>query len=45
MGAVSDLAGIANSLVVPLLCFVFVAFYALKGYKEKVESNSHLSSY
>jgi FHS family L-fucose permease-like MFS transporter len=45
MGAVSDLAGIANSLVVPLLCFVFIAFYALKGYKEKVESNSHLSSY
>ncbi|GAT63111.1 L-fucose:H+ symporter permease [Paludibacter jiangxiensis] len=45
MGAVSDLAGIANSLIVPLLCFVFIAFYALKGYKEKVESNSHLSSY
>lgn len=45
MGAVSDLAGIANSLVVPLLCFVFIAFYALKGYKEKVENNSHLSSY
>ncbi|MTK53002.1 L-fucose:H+ symporter permease [Paludibacter sp.] len=45
MGAVSDLAGIANSLVVPLLCFVFIAFYALKGYKEKVEANSHLSSY
>lgn len=37
MGAVSDFAGIAHSLVVPLLCFVFIAFYAFKSYKEKTE--------
>lgn len=43
MGGISDMAGIANSLVVPLLCFVFIAFYAFKSYKEKGE-NDRLSS-
>lgn len=37
MGRVSDLSGIANSLIVPLLCFGFIAYYGLKGYKEKSE--------
>lgn len=45
MGAVSDLAGIANSLVVPMLCFVFITFYALKGYKEKSETESDTSAF
>nr|WP_320038387.1 L-fucose:H+ symporter permease [uncultured Bacteroides sp.] len=35
MGRLSDLAGIANSLLIPLLCFVFVAYYGIKGYKDK----------
>ncbi len=38
MGSVSDIAGIAKSLIVPLLCFVFIAFYAFKGYREKTEN-------
>ncbi len=43
MGSVSDLAGIANSLIVPLLCFVFIAFYALRGYKEKSENEQQIN--
>jgi len=35
MGRLSDMAGIANSLLIPLLCFVFVAYYGIKGYKDK----------
>jgi len=35
MGRLSDLAGIANSLMVPLLCFLFVAYYGAKGYKDR----------
>ncbi|SHF40071.1 MFS transporter, FHS family, L-fucose permease [Bacteroides luti] len=35
MGRLSDVAGIANSLLIPLLCFVFVAYYGIKGYKDK----------
>jgi L-fucose:H+ symporter permease len=45
MGAVSDAAGIAHSLVVPMLCFIFIAFYALRGYKEKSESETECSAY
>jgi len=33
MGRLSDMAGIANSLLVPLVCFIFVAYYGIKGYK------------
>ena len=35
MGRLSDVAGIANSLLIPLLCFVFVAYYGIKVYKDK----------
>lgn len=35
MGRLSDVAGIANSLLIPLLCFIFVAYYGIKGYKDK----------
>ena len=35
MGRLSDMAGIANSLMVPLLCFLFVAYYGAKGYKDR----------
>ncbi|MDP4271884.1 MAG: L-fucose:H+ symporter permease, partial [Bacteroidota bacterium] len=45
MGAVSDVAGIAHSLIVPMLCFIFIAFYALRGYKEKSESDTECSAY
>jgi FHS family L-fucose permease-like MFS transporter len=34
MGLVSDAMGIAVSEIVPLLCFVAVAFYAFVGYKK-----------
>lgn len=37
MGLVSVHFGIGNSIVVPLICFVAVAYYGLKGYKEKTE--------
>lgn len=33
MGRLSDMAGIANSLIVPLVSFLFVAYYGIKGYK------------
>ncbi len=35
MGRLSDLAGIANSLLIPMICFGFVAYYGIKGYKDK----------
>nr|WP_321378813.1 L-fucose:H+ symporter permease [uncultured Bacteroides sp.] len=35
MGRMSDMSGIANSLFIPLICFVFVAYYGIKGYKDK----------
>lgn len=35
MGYLSDLSGIAFSLVVPLVSFVFVAWFAVTGYKTK----------
>jgi FHS family L-fucose permease-like MFS transporter len=38
MGLVSVHFGIGNSIVVPLICFVVVAYYGLKGYKEKTET-------
>jgi len=30
--------GIDKAIVVPFLCFIFVAYYGLKGYKEKTEA-------
>jgi MFS transporter, FHS family, L-fucose permease len=38
MGGISDIAGIAHSLIVPALCFVYVAYYAFNSYKEKSEN-------
>jgi len=35
MGRLSDVAGIANSLLIPMICFGFVAYYGIKGYKDK----------
>jgi len=35
MGRLSDMAGIANSLLIPMICFGFVAYYGIKGYKDK----------
>lgn len=33
MGKYSDMNGIQNAFVVPALCYIFVLFYGLKGYK------------
>jgi len=30
--------GIGKAIVVPLLCFAMVAYYGIKGYKEKTEA-------
>jgi Fucose permease len=38
MGLVSVHFGIGKAIVVPLLCFIFIAYYGLKGYKEKTEA-------
>jgi len=38
MGLVSVHFGIGKAIVVPLICFVMVAWYGLKGYKEKTEA-------
>lgn len=39
MGGTSDFLGISNSLIIPALCFVYVAYYAFKSYKEKYETS------
>jgi FHS family L-fucose permease-like MFS transporter len=36
MGAVADQYSTAISYIIPLICFLFVLFYALKGYKVKL---------
>jgi len=38
MGLVSVHFGIGKAIVVPLLCFLIVAYYGVKGYKEKTEA-------
>jgi len=38
MGLVSVHFGIGKAIVVPLLCFAMVAYYGIKGYKEKTEA-------
>jgi len=38
MGLASVHFGIGKAIVVPFLCFIFVAYYGLKGYKEKTEA-------
>jgi len=38
MGLVSVHFGIGKAIVVPLICFVMVAWYGIKGYKEKTET-------
>lgn len=38
MGLVSVHLGIGKAIVVPFLCFIVVAYYGIKGYKEKTEA-------
>jgi FHS family L-fucose permease-like MFS transporter len=38
MGLVSVHFGIGKAVIVPLTCFIVVAYYGLKGYKEKTET-------
>ncbi len=38
MGLVSVHFGIGKAIVVPLVCFIVVFYYGLKGYKEKTEA-------
>ena len=38
-GVFADLTGsLQLSFVVPMLCYLYIAFYGFKGYKQKVES-------
>ncbi|WP_163711415.1 L-fucose:H+ symporter permease [Mangrovibacterium lignilyticum] len=37
MGLVSVYFGIGNAIVIPLICFAFIAYYGMVGYKEKTE--------
>ena len=38
MGLVSVHFGIGKAIVIPLVCFMMVAYYGIKGYKEKTEA-------
>jgi len=38
MGLVSVHLGIGKAIVIPFLCFVVIAYYGIKGYKEKTEA-------
>ncbi len=35
-GALADSIGVHNSFIVPIICYVYLAFYGLKGYKPKL---------
>lgn len=35
MGVVADYSGVRNAFIVPLLAYTYVAFYGLRGYKQK----------
>jgi len=35
IGKVADKAGIQNSLVIPIICYLFIAYYGLWGSKPK----------
>ncbi|WP_010134256.1 L-fucose:H+ symporter permease [Ochrovirga pacifica] len=38
MGYISDTAGIKFSFVIPLICYVYLLFFAIKGHKVKIKA-------
>ncbi|MEM9338004.1 MAG: L-fucose:H+ symporter permease [Bacteroidota bacterium] len=38
MGYISDTAGIKYSFIVPLICYVYLLFFAIKGHQVKIKS-------
>jgi len=43
-GAVADWAGVQTSFIVPALCYIYVAFYGLKGSKPVRHVSQSLAS-
>jgi FHS family L-fucose permease-like MFS transporter len=38
MGRIADVSNMALGFIVPLVCFVFIVFYGLRGYKVKQDA-------
>lgn len=38
MGYISDTVGIKYSFIVPLICYIYLLFFAVKGYKVKIKT-------
>ena len=38
MGYISDTAGIKYSFIIPLICYVYLLFFAVKGYKVNIKA-------
>lgn len=38
MGYISDVAGIKYSFIIPLICYVYLFFFGIKGYKVKIKA-------
>jgi FHS family L-fucose permease-like MFS transporter len=43
MGRISDASSIQRAFVVPLLCYVFILYFGLSGYKPSAASLGHIS--
>lgn len=43
MGRISDASSIQRAFIVPLLCYVFILYFGLSGYKPSVASIRHIS--
>jgi MFS transporter, FHS family, L-fucose permease len=39
-GAIADRVGVHYSFIVPAMCYVYIAFYGLKGCNPKVEAEA-----
>jgi FHS family L-fucose permease-like MFS transporter len=44
MGRISDVSSIQRAFVVPLLCYVFILYFGLSGYKPSVAPVGHVSA-
>jgi len=44
MGRISDASSIQRAFVVPLLCYVFILYFGLSGYKPSAASVGHISA-
>jgi fucose permease len=41
MGRISDAAGIQRAFVVPLLCYLYVLYFGMSGYKPTLATSLH----